>query len=104
MVDEWKEAKSGLTWNFEENPELVGTLIAVEDHVGQNDSMLYQIQDEDGNVHRVWGSTMLDDLFKQIHVGDSVKVVFKGKEKNKVTGRTLKRYELYYRRKEVLKK
>lgn len=67
------------TWKpQQENDEIIGTLVKVEDEVGANKSMLYHL-DSDGKPIAVWGSVVLDTKMTAVKVGQKIKIVFLGK-------------------------
>lgn len=96
MSDEWIEVGTGPTWDFKEEKELMGTYVSKEEGVGQNNSNLYNIKKADGSVIGVWGNTMLDDKFKKIQVGESIKIVYLGMEKSKA-GKQYHNYKVFHR-------
>lgn len=75
----WKES-TGNTWKPEEKGDSIeGLLVDIESGVGQNNSMLYTVEEkESGESLSVWGSTILDQRMKGIKVGEEVKIVFNG--------------------------
>lgn len=82
------------TWNPEEQNEVEGVLKQVKTQVGPNESNLYILQREDGDIG-VWGSTALDGRMSEVKLGDTVKIVYLGKEKSEKTGRIYKAFEVY---------
>lgn len=99
MADGWIKAELGDTTvhNFEDEPELVGTLVKVEDNVGPNGSTMYTIKNEAGEPVKMWGSTVLDDKMGMIPLGSEVKIVYNGKVQNEKTKRTYKSFDVYYK-------
>lgn len=79
MADAWTE-QTGNFWKPEKvDDTIVGLLVALEKDVGQNNSMMYTIQQkETGENVNVWGSAVLDSRMKGIAVGEEVKIVYKG--------------------------
>src|SRR3990167_10679978 len=74
----WKES-TGDFWKPEsKDDEVVGTLVAVEKNVGENNSTLYTIQKDDSNNVNVWGSAVLDSRMKGVRVGEKVRIVYEG--------------------------
>lgn len=57
---------------------ITGVLLSKEEDVGANNSMLYTLEVEQKPI-AVWGSTVLDPKMLGVKVGDTVKIVYKGK-------------------------
>lgn len=93
----YKERKPQQTpaWDFKENPEFEGTLVAIRSNVGPNESMLYEFKQEDGARAAVWGSAGLDNTMNDVEVGSKVKIVFEGMKTNEATGREFKAFKVY---------
>lgn len=91
----WEKIETNPTWNFNEDRELIGEFIGAETQVGPNESNLYTFKKEDGELIAVWGNTILDSRFKNLEIGDKVKVVFKGKTKSPKTGRTYNDFDVF---------
>jgi hypothetical protein len=85
----------GTIWKPEVVDEAItGDYVEKEEDVGlQGDSTLYHIKADD-IYWKVWGSTVLDGLFKNVPVGSKVRLVYKGKRKSQ-KGNFYKFYELY---------
>lgn len=89
---------SGELWDFEKDgAELMGKLVEVRLDVGPNDSNIYTVEQEDGTRRNFWGSTLLDARLKNTELGDTIKVVFLGRETSEKTGREYKNFEVYKR-------
>jgi len=99
-MDKWEKVETAPTWNFKEDKELVGTFLSAESEVGPNKSSLYNFKDEDGEVIGVWGNTILDSRFKNLVIGDRVKIAYKGKETSPKTGREYHNFEVFKSRQE----
>lgn len=95
MTDKWQKVEAGPTWNFKEEKELVGTYVLKEESVGPNESNLYSIEREDGSVIGVWGNTVLDNKFKHLNIGDTVRLVYLGQEESEKTNRTYNAFDVY---------
>lgn len=93
----WKkvEPQRTPTWNYKENPELVGVYHKFEENVGPNQSMLYHIKQEDGSMIAVWGSTVLDGRFSEIEIGSKVKIVYLGDVKSPGGGKPYHNFEVF---------
>lgn len=70
-------------WDKEAEPVLEGKLSKIETNVGPNESTLYSITKDNGEVVKVWGSTVLDDRFLGVLAGTYVRVSYKGLTKGK---------------------
>ena len=74
----YEEVETG-TWKSEkENDEIEGILVAKEENVGANNSMLYTLE-VDKTPQVVWGSVVLDPKMLGVKVGEKVKIVYTGK-------------------------
>lgn len=104
MVEKWEKVETAPTWDFKEEPEFIGCFLGVETEVGPNKSNLYSFKKEDGEIMAVWGNTILDMRFKNLELGDKVKVIFKGKVKSPKTGREYNDFEVFKAKKEEMKK
>ena len=93
-TDNWEKLEVAPTWDFEENPEMVGTYITTEEKVGPNESKVHTFG-VDSSIMGVWGNTVLDDRLKQVQPGDKVKIIYAGMEKSEKTGREYKNFEVY---------
>lgn len=99
--DDWEKVENLPSWDFEENKELVGKFLGVEEGVGPNNSMLYTFDTDEGKVS-VWGSTVLDIRLKNVEIGEEVKIVYLGKEKSEQRkGATYKNFEVYHRKEKL---
>lgn len=65
-------------WKFEKDGDFIeGVLVKIQEGVGANNSMLYQIETPEG-VKSVWGSAILDSRMGLVKVGDQIKITFQG--------------------------
>ena len=65
-------------WEYKnDNDEVSGVLINIQEDVGENKSMLYTLEVE-GKPKNVWGSAILDQRMVGVKVGDLIKIIFKG--------------------------
>lgn len=80
----WKEITlendESTIWDREEPIE--GRLVMTQDNVGPNDSKMYTLKTDDGDI-KVWGSTVLDNKLLGIPQGALIRIVYKGKAKGK---------------------
>ncbi len=77
---EWDRLSSlppTVSWN-EPGDYVSGVFVGVQEHVGPNDSLLYNLMLMDGSVVCVWGTTVLDAALKFIGGGDSVMIQYIG--------------------------
>lgn len=96
--DGWKKVEINPTWDYQEQPEFTGTYMAKESEVGPNNSNMYTFKVTDGSLMGVWGNTILDGRFKNLQVGEEVKIVYLGKmESSKVKGREYHNFEVYHK-------
>lgn len=71
-----------------------GQLVKVQSGVGPNESMLYTLKTDSGNVS-VWGSTVLDTKFAEIENGSMVKIEPQGEVKSEKTQRKYQDYKVF---------
>lgn len=79
----WREVtldSSSDVWDREDPIE--GTFVGVREDVGPNESKLYTIKTDKGEV-KVWGSTVLDDKLMGVPQGSKVRIEYEGKLKSK---------------------
>jgi hypothetical protein len=95
MGDEWEKVEASPTWDFKKDKELVGTFVEVETEVGPNVSNLYTFKKADGELIAVWGNTILDMRFKNLELGDKVKIVYHGKAMSPTTKREYHNFEVF---------
>ena len=86
MSKEWKEVTppkdESEIWSPEEGDEIEGVFKEVKEDIGPNNSKLYTITTEKGDI-KLWGSTVLDDRLAGIDFGTDIKVLYKGMVKGK---------------------
>ena len=74
-------------WTYEKEGDFIeGILIKKQEKVGENESMLYTIENADG-MKNVWGSAILDQRMTLVHVGDQIKITYKGIGEQKKKGK-----------------
>lgn len=100
-MNDWKKVELGNTWNYKElekGAEFVGIYVSKDEHVGENDSNVYNFEVKGGEIRGVWGSTLLDTRFKNLKFGEEVKVVYLGLEKSeKRKGANYHNFDVYHR-------
>jgi len=102
MVDTWtKVGGNGNTeeitdnWMPELKEELIGKYVGKKENVGKNQSTIYTLEKEDGTKIGVWKSAVLEMRMKEVQVGDTVKIVYLGKQTNPKSGRVFKNFEVF---------
>lgn len=95
MAKKWKKVEANPAWKFEEEKELIGVYVSMDENVGPNNSKLYTFERPDGSMIGVWGNTMLDDKFRNIKVGEEVKIVYLGKATSEKTGREYNNFDIF---------
>jgi len=79
---EWKKIEPKL-WKPEKvDDEIIGALIGVDSDVGKYKSKVYHLENN-GEQNNFFGSTVLDDKMKYCKIGDTIKIVYKGKKQGK---------------------
>ncbi len=65
-------------WTYDKDGDTIeGYLLRVKEHVGMNDSTMYDFETKDGMMS-VWGSAILDSKLGLIKVGTKVRITYKG--------------------------
>ena len=104
----WEKIEQNPTWNYKnedtdefslkKGDELEGIYLSFEENVGSNNSTIFNFRKEDGSKISVWGSTVLLTRFKNLVVGEEVKIVYKGSvESQQVKGRSYHDYDVFHR-------
>lgn len=93
------EIGGGTIWNSRDanlkiGDHITGIYIQHRSGVGRNDAELYTLRNDDGD-QGIWGSTVLDDKFTSVSLGDIVRVTYLGEsEKNGAYGKPFKLWKL----------
>lgn len=74
LPDEWKPVNDG--------ESIEGVYLQKKPDVGPNKSNIYVIDCVDGIKRSVWGLTVLDDKMSYVKEGDTIRITYKGMEKN----------------------
>lgn len=75
----YEENNPGIFEFSDENNEIEGVLIKIQDNVGSQNSMLYTLETQaDKPPVSIWGSAILDQRMMGIKQGDKIKVIYKG--------------------------
>ncbi len=99
-MSDWKQVnnKGGNSeaWKPEkEGEEVSGIYVDRRENVGPYNSTIHTLQKEDGTQAAIFGSAVLNDNFSKISFGDSVKVVYTGKTKNKAGTFSFKNFDIF---------
>lgn len=94
--DDWQEIEMGSEDVWDRKEPITGKLISVREKVGPNESMLYTLKTAEGNVD-VWGSTVLDNKFRQVKVGTVVKIEPLGATKSPKTSRVYQDFRMSFK-------
>ena len=78
----WKKIEPNVWKPQKEDDSIIGVLISTEPKIGDKNSAKYHIENKEGTF-LVWGSTVLDDRMKFVKVGQTLRITFKQKTKNK---------------------
>jgi hypothetical protein len=98
MALKWNKVGGGENaeaWNYREDKNITGKLVQRKTGVGPNNSNMYMLEQKDGKLVGVWGSTLLNDRFSQVSIGNYVKIEYLGKEQSPKTGRSYHNFEFY---------
>lgn len=71
-----------------------GRYVKKEVSVGANKSNMYSLEQNDGEIIKVWGSTVIDGAFDNISSGLMVRIEYLGEETGK-NNRKYKNYDIY---------
>lgn len=75
----WEEQTvSVIDWEERKGKEVIGTLIEKRENVGENNSMMYILEDDKKQRMAIWGTGFLDPIMETIDIGQKIKVVFTG--------------------------
>lgn len=78
---EWKVIEPDIWKPEKEDDSITGVLLTKESRTGDL-SAKYKVENKDG-ISLIWGSVILDDRLALVNIGDTVRVTYKGREKNK---------------------
>jgi hypothetical protein len=97
MADEkkWVEVTATPDEVWDRSAPIEGELIRVRHEVGPNNSSLYTLLTEDGEV-ALWGSTALDPRLGELSLHDQVRIEPLGKVKSPKTGREYWDFKVMY--------
>lgn len=93
-MSDWKEISVEDSDMWDRQKPLEGKLVKVQSNVGPNESMLYTVKTQEGNVG-VWGSTVLDTKFAGIANESMIRVEPQGKVKSEKSGREYQDFKVF---------
>lgn len=101
-MSEWKQRVSKKAHDFKSEPEIVGTLVVVQENDFVNkETQLHGkdfiIRKADGEEVLVYGKDVIVSLLKDVPLNTEVKIKFIGFEKSKKTGRAYENFEIFTR-------
>lgn len=98
----WKEIKSDESdksqsqmWDWNKNPELIGTLQSIKRNVGMHKSNIYTVITPQKEKAEFWGNTNIDQALSNQAPGIKVKIVSQGKTLNRNTGRYFNKFSIF---------
>lgn len=95
----WMKAK-GRRWDPEEGEHIIGVYLRTERHKSSDkkkEFLRYIIKNQEGLEIIVLGTTILDDLFKDVPIGHEVCIIFTGTQHNKPPIQPTKLFEVFHR-------
>jgi hypothetical protein len=83
----WEEKKGMPTKEWEKKgEELIGKVVKKDEKVGENESTLYTIEQENGEKIGLWESGFLKIPMADVKINDKIKIIFDGLGKPKQKG------------------
>lgn len=73
----FKENNPGFWAPEKDGDSIEGVLVAIQEDVGANKSMLYTIE-ADEKPTNVWGSAILDQRMVGVKIGELIRITYKG--------------------------
>lgn len=95
-IEEWQEVVLGGEAMWDKKTTISGRLVSAKDAIGPNNSKLYTLATETGEVG-LWGSTVLDNKFERIELGSMVKIEPLGEAKSEKTGRNYQDFRVFFK-------
>lgn len=89
-MDKWYESRIVPPRVMEEGEEIEGVLVAITKG-GQTPVLV--IRDSNGEIHRIWSSTVLENALTPQDIGKEIFLRYKGKSNTK-QGRNVKEYDV----------
>lgn len=85
MTFEEEKGIAAIEWK-KEGQEIIGKLIEVKDHLGELDSTMYIVEQENKEIIGIWETGFLATLMANVQIGEKIKIVFEGLGKPKKKG------------------
>jgi hypothetical protein len=93
-MTEYKDVEAEFWAPKEVNDSVAGNYFGMQENVGENKSKVYHLQQEDGHIISVWGSTVLDSKIQLVKVGTDIKIIFLGEKKGDGKKRAYKDFKV----------
>lgn len=82
-------------WEYEkEGDSIVGVYISKQEDVGMNKSCVFNLDQPNGKIISIWSSTVLENKFKLVKIGDDLKIIYLGEKKAEKGNRTYKDFKI----------
>jgi hypothetical protein len=105
MANDWKKVELANSWDYKSaknGDEISGIYKFKEENIGENNSNVYTFETPTGDLISIWGSTVLDIRFKNLKVGEEVRVVYLGQlESEKRKGKFYHNFDVFHREVEM---
>lgn len=85
MNYEWEEVQpeekeyDEIIWDFDKNDEIICKILKVESDKGKYKSNLYTAKKRNGEIVKIWGSTVLDSRLANMGKDDIIRITYLGK-------------------------
>jgi len=93
-MTEYEKVEPGVWKPLNDGDSIEGTLISVQNSTKYENNKIYHMECLDGKQLAIFGTTVLDDRMTFVKVGDKIKIVYKGTQKN-AKGQATKIFEVY---------
>jgi hypothetical protein len=80
--DKWVSTEPQVWKEEQEGDAIEGKLVEKRENGGKYGNASYLIENDEG-VHVIFGTTVLESRMRAAEIGDMIRIVFKGIEKNK---------------------
>jgi len=81
-MEEWETIEPNMWKHENKGDHIIGVFIKKEPKdEKQSFSARYYLENEQG-INLVWGSAVLDQRMEFVNIGEKIKIIYKGKEKN----------------------
>jgi len=95
MTEKKYEDVEAQFWNYENKGDFVaGIYLSNQSEVGENKSMVYNLEQPDGKIISIWGSKVLDTKMKLLKISDDVKIIYLGLVKAEGKNREYKNFQI----------